>query len=118
MGNKIIEDKQGNKIGRIIDEKTRNKERANTKTLLENEKRLSEEAKKIGITVEELRKRRTVTGAKTINQYRLLLKVFGITTIISVIIAPPLAYISGFLFILVGIMYVGWRSTLNGDHTK
>tara|TARA_Y100001968_G_C19254325_1_gene665995 strand:- start:351 stop:707 length:357 start_codon:yes stop_codon:yes gene_type:complete len=118
MGNKIIEDKQGNEIGRIIDEKARNKERANTKLWLENKKRLSAEAKKLGITVEELRKGRTVTGARTINQYRMLLKVFGITTIVSAIIVPPLAYISGFLLILVGIMYVGWRSTLNGDHTK
>ncbi|MAQ69680.1 MAG: hypothetical protein CMD23_01120 [Flavobacteriales bacterium] len=118
MGNKIIEDKQGNEIGRIIDEKARNKERAKAKTWLEKERRLDEEAKKLGMTKEEIRKRRTLTGAKTYDQYRMLLKVFGITTIVSAIIAPPIAYGSGCLFILVGIMYVSWKRTLNGDHTK
>ena len=118
MSNKIIEDKHGNGIGRIVDEKARNKERASAKTWIENEKRLGEEAKKLGITVEELRKRRTATGAKTIGQYRMLLKFFGITTIISAIIMPPLAYISGFLLILVGVFYLGWRRTLSGNHTK
>ena len=118
MGNKIIEDKQGNEIGRIVDETARNKERANTKRLLEQEKRLGEEAKKLGIEVEELRKRRTLTGSKTIDQYRMLLKFLGITTIISAIIVPPLAYISGFLLVLVGLLYMSWKSKLNGDHTK